>query len=471
MKHRHLKYGVYSIVLSAVFIAVAIMVNLLISVLPQEYTNFDTSGRDLFSIGSTARQRLDALESDITLYYVVNKGGEDALVEEFINRYADLSDKVTVKKHDPAVYPSVTTASQKRYDLTEIEYNSVIVSGAKQDVLVDYSSMYREDYAADYAYTGEMETYFCLEQGLTSGILYVNSDSIPTIYNLKGHSESEFGTSLSYYIQNESYVCRDITLSSQNVIPEEVKLISINQPLYDITEAEKDMLIGFINNGGKVILVTDYADNTSGFENINALCAHYGMIAQQGLCYEADSEHISSNGGIIPDVLSTHPITADLVYLGVSLPLYDATAFTVSDDIRDGVELTKLLTTTESAYTCEITDAAAEDENINKIYEGECVLGAVAEEGEGCFVWFSSPSVTDDSAGENAYAQLLYLCAVTELGSVEKESVTIDPKAMNIQKLTLSEKDTSFWSIVLIAVVPAAVLGMGGWVCYYRRRK
>ena len=97
------------------------------------------------------------------------------------------------------------------------------------------------------------------------------------------------------------------------------------------------------------------------------------------------------------------------------------------------------------------------------------MFSAVSENG-GKLVWFSSGSMLNSNvdytvAGANSN---LLLNALNWMGGQE-ESISIRAKSMEEATLTVPESSSSFWSIVMIGIIPAALIAVG--IIIYVRRK
>lgn len=109
MKNRNaLRGGAYSITISAVVLAILVVVNTFASALPANLTRYDISASKLYSITSNTKVVVNALEQDVTIYWVVQSGAEDAVIENLLSKYDSLSDHIQVVKKNPDVYPTFT---------------------------------------------------------------------------------------------------------------------------------------------------------------------------------------------------------------------------------------------------------------------------------------------------------------------------------------------------------------------------
>ena len=64
---KHIKNGSYTMVMSVIFIAVVIVINMIVSTIPSKYSEIDISSQKLYSIGDETREMLKDLEKDVTI--------------------------------------------------------------------------------------------------------------------------------------------------------------------------------------------------------------------------------------------------------------------------------------------------------------------------------------------------------------------------------------------------------------------
>ena len=92
MNKKYLKNGSYSVIISAVFIVIVIVINMIVGALPTKYSEFDVSEQKLYSIGDQTKSFLKKLDKDVTIYQVVKSGSEDETISKLLEKYADLWD-------------------------------------------------------------------------------------------------------------------------------------------------------------------------------------------------------------------------------------------------------------------------------------------------------------------------------------------------------------------------------------------
>ena len=202
-----LRIGSFSIIISVVVLAIVIAANLVVSSLPGWIIRPDTTAEGMFTISDATREIVDALETDITLYHVVQAENVDPVVEEILERYADLSSHIKVSRIDPVQQPTFLS----QYTTSSVAENSIIAVSDKRSTVIDGNQLYmymlegddlnyytRAEYENIYQtfasyygqYIGATE-YFFGENELTRAIDYVATDELPVLYMVGGHGEME----------------------------------------------------------------------------------------------------------------------------------------------------------------------------------------------------------------------------------------------------------------------------------------
>ena len=131
MKNRNaFRGGAYSLSISVVVLAILIVVNIFASSLPTTMTRYDISASKLYSITSNTKAVVNGLEEDVTIYWVVQSGQEDEVIENLLGKYDSLSDHIQVAKKNPDVYPTFA----EQYTDEIVMNNSLIVEcGDRRD--------------------------------------------------------------------------------------------------------------------------------------------------------------------------------------------------------------------------------------------------------------------------------------------------------------------------------------------------
>lgn len=527
---RRLKHGSYSIALSAVVVAGAVVLNVIASELPSQYTLFDMTREQLSVLRDQTKELLDGLSEDVTLYYLVQDSSRDTTVSRLLKRYDDYSGHVTLTEKDPVVYPKF--ASQ--YTDEAVTENSVIVVCGDRSRVVPYEDMYESEF--NYNYYSYETTGFDAEGQITSAIAALSSDAVPKLYTLTGHGEMALADSLARSIEKENIETDSLNLITADRVPEDADCILIVSPTSDLSQEESEKLLDYLKSGGRAVVITDYTEEK--LTNLASVLSYYGTEITDGVIVEGDSRYyVQMPYYLVPEIESTE-ISADMTGGSAYVLLAAAQGITVSDELRDGVAVTSVLKTSPSAYsktdvqnmstyekedgdldgpfglgvlvteTVELDEGTGKDDTGTEEQTEESVKEDAgsgtqteesakdeAEEGsqteldtesaaedipsaraaktaETRLALFTSSALIDESADQMVSGGNTRLFINTlSWACGQSSSVSVPVKSLSVDYLTLTAASSNFWSIVTIVMIPGAFLICGLMIWLRRRRQ
>ena len=77
--------GSYSLIITAVVLAIIIVVNIFTASLPATLTKYDISATKLYSITSNTKVVVNGLKQDVNIYWIVQSGKEDKIIENLLS--------------------------------------------------------------------------------------------------------------------------------------------------------------------------------------------------------------------------------------------------------------------------------------------------------------------------------------------------------------------------------------------------
>lgn len=483
---RSLKLGGYSIILTAIVIAAVVIVNLIVNALPTRFTQIDLSGADIYQISEDSEKLVEALDTDITVYYVSTIEGRNTQLHNFVQKYASMSDHIRIEYVDPEENPkfyeehglsaenSLVVASELRSEsihYTDIyEYSETIMEEYYSNYYYYYMMYQDEQYAIENIYSYDI---FDADNELTSAIDYVTTDKLPVVYALTGHGEADVSETILSMLDYNNILVESLNLTTSS-IPENASMIVINVPTSDLTETEKDTLISYIDGGGKVLAVTDSSNySPADMPNLTAVANHCGMDSHDGVVLENNTSYYSQYKYFLVPRLQSCKITQSVSNVGnVTTVMSRAHAIVDLEDYDGAMTVSPILLTSEDAYIIGVDETAREKQDGD--VSGQFYLGAIAEDATtgGTFVWYSSSLIGDDMSYYYVNYNNLYVYAYSVTENCDKpQAITIDSVALaTASNLTFTETDVIIWTAVIQIVIPLAVL-VPGIVIWVRRRR
>jgi len=459
------KGGSYSLVITAIVLALLIVVNLFASALPTTLTKLDISASQLYSITSNTKVVVNNLQQDVTIYWIVQADMEDDILSNLLAKYESLSSHISVVKKNPDVFPTFT----QQYTEETVRNNSLIVECGDRYRYIAYEDIYlTEADMYSYSYT----TSFDGEGAITSAIDYVVSDDLPQLYLLSGHGEGTLPATFADQIEKENIEVNTFSLLNVDGVPEDADCVMIYAPTSDISEKEAEMLIEYAENGGKLLVMAGPVEDAD-MANLSGILERYGVTVTEGIVVESDRNYYAFQMPyVLLPSLESSGITDPLISRNYYAILPIAQGLRVGDP-ANGATVTELLTTSSFSFSKAAGFALDTYEKEEGDTDGPFSLAVSIEtQGEGGIVWFSSSAFLEDmynaySSGANGD---LAMNALSDLIG-ETEAMAIRSKSLNYNYLTISESTGSFLKVLMIGIVPLVYLGFGIIVIAETRRK
>lgn len=333
---RRIKYSTLSLALCAVVIVLVILLNSIVSVLSNRFNWYvDMTKRQMFSLSDDAKAILADINDDVELeiifpfdediietdYAVSSSSGSIAYIYRTAKEIEKECDNVTVSYHDVikdyAFYRDIGLHSYaKDTNILILRKNAdgKYVEGDFRSYPINYFFVSKS--ATDntlYAYNGELV--------FLSALIAISRDTVPTVYFTIGHNEkfltgeleelnygnlaSAFGSGL---IDSEAYMLLSIFCDSgftikpldirTQPIPEDARMLVINQPTSDFTDDELYKLTTYLLNGGAAFCFTSHHAQLPGL--YATLESNYGIKVNTSETDKVvDDSHRMTNGGVV----------------------------------------------------------------------------------------------------------------------------------------------------------------------------
>lgn len=459
-----LRGGSYSLIITAVVLAIVFVVNIFVSSLPVTLTKYDMSATKLYSITSNTKVVVNGLNQDVTIYWIVQSGEENKIIENLLSKYDSLSDHIHIVKKNPDVFPTFA----QQYTDKKVENNSLVVESGKRSRFISYNDIFLKD-ANMYTFT--TTTSFDGEGAITSAIDYVVNEQLPQLYVLEGHGEAELPSTFSRQLEKDNIEVKTFSLLTVDSIPKEADAVMIYGPTSDISQEEKNMLEDYVEDGGKLLVMAGPTKNGV-LENLYSLLSDYGVEAKEGMVVEADREHYAFQAPyiLIPDMKS-HEITDSLIEENY-YPIVPVAQGLTLQETSGNATVKALLSTSDYAFSklegFDISNYEKEEGDI----DGPFTVSVVVEtSNDGKIVWLGSSLFLEDMY--NAYSSGANVdLGMNALSSLigESEAMAIRSKSLDYNYLTISESTSSFLKVIMIGVYPLVYLGIGIFIVLRRRR-
>lgn len=475
MNRRMLSTGVFSVSLIAAALALTVVVNLVVNVMPTDKTAIDCSYSKLYSITDDTKEAVGKLKEDVTIYALVAENKKDSQIDTILKRYEDLSKHVKVEYVNPSAKPYF----YQDYTDSAPTKNSLIVVGEKRSKVIDYYDIYHYESNMDYStysYTNDL-VGFDAEGQLTSAIEYVTMDEeqLPIVYEVTGHEERSIGSEFQDVIKKANMTLSSVELLNEECVPDDAAAIIINAPQTDFNESDANKVIDYLKNGGKAIIVGSYTGNS--MPNFESILETYGVGFTGGLVAENDAQHYYNMGGpfyLLPEVNSssyTGSIGGSYIYIPASMGI-------TFPESSETITYTSLMDTTDRAVSKSDPNQMQDYQYEKGDIEGPFSVGLAVEENVDDenttqLLVFASPYIFAEEASQmTVNNSVLFSDAISNLvPQTQAAGSIIAEKEYTLDNLTVSAMYAVLLGLMLTIAVPLILVILGIVIFVIRRKK
>ena len=454
------KRGSYTLAMTSIVIAIVIVFNMIVNLIPENKRQFDISSTNIYEISSKSKKIINNVDHDVTFYVLAEKSNTDKRIKTFIYKYASLSDKIHIKWIDPVLHPSALT----KYGTEE---NNIVISCKKtnrtttvsfDDILVSSASYYSTSSSAS-SFDGDGQ--------LTSALNYVTSNKEYKAYYTSGHGESSLSSEVTSLLTKSRISTSDLLLMTATSIPDDCDLLIIDGATSDFTKDEVKLLSSYLKKGGKV--VTLLAQTNKSIKNLYGLLKDYGLTVQSGYIVDTERSYQGNYYYLIPNLSVSGDMASGIS--SNSVMMINSKGMTQSTPVRDSISTDAFMTTSSNGYA--VTE--------KKQTQGTYVLGATSTESvkvknskgkkvtkESCLTVYGSNMLIDEQI-TSSFSSLENLTLFTNsvTASLDNaDNVSISPKSLEVSYNTIAHPGP--FSILVVFVIPVGLI-VGGFIVWFRR--
>lgn len=484
--------GGFSTIMVILAIAIVVVLNVIASAVETKAgLKIDLTSNKIYSLSAQTESNIRSImnkknengeySNEFVIYSFANDYTQDNLIGKTLERYAALSNNITLSVLDPAKDSILRNKFTGVGD--QVEDKTVVVFNSKKNSfrVIKYDDMHYTDKENNVS-------YWTLEQKLTSAFMFLDSGRAQTnVYFLTGHGEavtnvkfSERAKFLKDRLEEENFKVDNIDLAMNDLHSGDI-LIVIG-PSSDISEQDRDKVIKFLDANGKALFFLD--PSSSRLKNFEAILDHYMIKFKNEIVYEnAESRHAQNRPlDLIPEVLSNKEITNGIfnskssVYAGSCAYLEE---YNPSSDLLTVLPL--LNTSNESVsipYEDYITGAYENKIKMDEYIKKQRCIGLALyqkdsssmqiDEGTRICVFSSSELALGDDYVSTGNVSLIKNCV--NWVDNKTNTISISGVQMNAYELSIADAAT-VKTLVTIVIIVIPVLILGGGVIIWLRRK
>lgn len=384
INQRRFKYGTLATVITIIFIAVVVLVNILASMILERFpAKVDLTENKLFSLSDESIDYLKTIDKDIEITVLseessLSSAGTDAKqVVEIINKYAQYSDKIKVNYINPDKNPEIITQFNALYKGDVSSEFVVIKCGERIKALATDDLITSSSQEAADGSTSTLTTSIT-EQSMTSAIMAVTDANPMKVTVLTTDSLTDV-TPLTDMLKTNGYEIEEVDAAT-GTIDQESNLVILNSPSNDLTDEQITKLDTYLSNDGKlgrnIMYIASYGQKAT--PKLDVFLAEWGIEVGTGYTMDSNSNNIAQiQSGVyaIYTSIDNENYTKEMQNTSLDVLVLASRPINLLYETKDSRLTESLLKTEDTAYI--VPDDATEDTDVSQLPQGAVNVMAV----------------------------------------------------------------------------------------------
>lgn len=498
--HKKLKHGTMATVLTVVFVAVLVLVNVVATSVFEKFPlTIDMTSDDSYTISDETADYIKNVEKKIKIT-VLSEESEFTSASKFIRQANEIlqniaksNKNITVEYIDLMSNPEL----KSEYEESLSEYDIIVEAGDNHERttvvhpqdLVKFSSDFETSFQQNMGAT--LETFIeyyggmtaiksyatgiesnCAEQAFASAILKVTDADPKTVTFLTGRNEI---AALSYFqtlLKANGYIVNSVDITTQE-IPKETNLVVMGAPSVDYTAKEVEKVSAFLDNGGKLKKNLLYIESVQQGDtpNIDELLEEYGIKFRNEFVYDSNGSN-ASNGYVFMERANDkfmEDIKDDSLRLFTSIY---TKPITIEFNEKSMKTCEAYVQTSDTGYTM--------DSKQKELTSGVTVTAAVGSKAvfidNGAeysnLIALGSEYFLDDTVLQmSQYLNRQWILSLVNGVTGKSSDITIEPKTVEGSLFDLTNTQIRVLEWTFIVIIPIIVLAIGITVWIKRKNR
>lgn len=332
---RQARFGANALLYATVFFGLIVVINMIAGMYNKRW---DLTEEGVYSLSSQSRQIVSALKKPLKIVYIKGarggESGEDQNAEELLKLFKyHGGEKVSYELLDPRAKPHLI----EKYGFQPGQFLYIGYGGEGEQKPV------------------ETRINQVSEEAVTNAIVKLVRGEARKIYYVTGHGEPELKSMQENGIQilvdamkDEQLNLESILLAQQQKIPDDAAAVLLVAPKRALRAEERDMLVAYGQNGGRLVLMTD----PRAPEDVRVIADKFGIKVGEDVIIEPVVRLFMG------PQLAAQPIIQTFTPSGVTKNMSEqtpvlltiASSVTSAGSPKDGATVTELMKTSPNAW-------------------------------------------------------------------------------------------------------------------------
>ncbi len=471
---RSLRFGSYSVVLTILVVAAAIILNVIVGGTQlRDKLKIDLTSNKLYSVGNKTNEVLNELDEKVQIIGLFDEtqmsSTQYSQVIEFIKQYESRSNMIEVKYVDTDKNPGYIINELDPDGILGIRKNDFVVKSEKRSKVLSTYDIF--EYTYNQSNYQPYKTGLNAEYAFTGAIRFVSADTIPVLYYTEGHGEGNLDSgysALKSSMELNGYELKSINLASVEKVPEDAFAVMFVSPKQDISTVEKERLTVFMEGGGNTVFLLDPIQGNTSLPNMEDFLAEFNIGLGHDVIFEmaANRSAYGQPYYFMPTVVN-NSVNSNLDPGNFSLFLINSRSISILKNEKEWITPTALLTTSSEAIGMALADGAEDNPGP--------LNAAVAVENKGglkmskTLVVGNSFFASDEGLDASGSGKKFLINGINWLQN-DVQDIYIPVKKYTYQRIEgITQQTLTILFIGLVIVVPLIIIGMGVFVWLRRR--
>ncbi len=453
LKARQTRYTAYA----AAYILIVVAVLALANWLAQRHNkSLDTTTNKRFSLSDQTEKVVKGLKQDVKVSYY-DRSSEFTRAKDLLDRYDNLSARLTVAYVDPDKKPQLAKAASVR------SYGTIFVETAGK----------RE------------EAKSLTEEEITGALIRVLKGGQRNVCVVAGSGEKGLEdsgrtgySSAKDVLEKNNYKTRTVSLLEKPEVPKDCTILMVGGPRFDYMEPAVNAVKAYVEGGGRALFMLDppvklgreeVSENTA----LAKLFESWGVTLNKDLVLDTSGiGQIFGLSEVVPLVTNyeSHPIVREMKEVATAFPIVRS----LDAKSADKTTTEKLFSTSSNSFATANLSSPEIRINAAKDKKGPFTLAAAGtyrtgkDNQQGRFVVVGSSGWVANNILRFNGNRDLFLNMMNWLSS-DEDLISIRPKEPEDRRLSLTRRQMSMVFYLSVVALPLLVIG-GGLVVWWRRR-
>jgi ABC-2 type transport system permease protein len=363
MTRKKLKYGGFSLLLTALFLTAVILLNIFAGMLTERFfLKADLTDTGIYTLDGQAAEFLRGIEEPVDVIVLAEESSWLAnsiliRVTEILRNYSATSGGNLRVQY---VNPDLNSFNGPLYNnsLSELKAAHAELENMTRDDIILLSSRRAARVSVyDLIAWSQGQPFLIADQELTGALVYVLNDRLAHAVFIGGHLENP-AENLHNIFDRSGYLTSSVNLAFQDIPGDADILVSV-APKSDFADAEIVKLELYLTSGGNALIFYDF--NTQSLPNLDRFLAEFGVSAEYKLVLDEQftlfaqpyliGAHVTA--GALPSTAAAEEVTS-LFSPPVGVPFARPLR---AGNVRDHITLFPLISTfSATSYAKDIRD-------------------------------------------------------------------------------------------------------------------